>query len=131
MRWFLILSIAVAMQVPFAAAAADEAGVASDAATPDGAFEADAGTTEDASLGDDAGVQDAAPAEAGSIPVPVACDGALCDTTNGATLGGSCSVVPGANGGAVEWASAAALLVCMLGLRRRRARTFRMAERAR
>ena len=130
MRWFLILSIGVAMQAPFAAAAADDAGVASDAAAnPDGALEADAGASEDASLGDDAG-QDAAVAEAGATPVPVACDGALCDTSNGATLGGSCSVVRGASGGTAEWASAAALLAGVFGLRRRRARTLRMAERA-
>ena len=129
MRWFLILSVGVAMQAPFAAAAADDAGVASDAASLDGALEPDAGTSEDASLGDDGG-QDAAVAEAGAAPVPVACDGALCDTSNGATLGGSCSVVPGATGGTAEWASAAALFVGMFGLRRRRARTFRMAERA-
>jgi hypothetical protein len=54
------------------------------------ALAGEAGPSNDASpAADDAALNDAA---SGPPPVPLACDGALCDTTNGAETGGSCSV---------------------------------------
>ena len=50
----------------------------------------EAGPMDDASATDDAAANDGS--SGGPAPVPLACDGELCDTTNGAETGGSCSL---------------------------------------
>ena len=72
----------------------------------------DGGVPDDASLSDDGSDGSSAAA------VPIACDGSLCDTTNGAT----CGVARGPGGGApVDGTAVTAVLgVLVLALARRR-----------
>ena len=70
----------------------------------------------DASSSEDAGAQPQT-----TPPVPIACDGALCDTTSNAT----CGVAPGSVGGGRPpgtgfWAAVAVLATWVTGRRRRR-----------
>jgi hypothetical protein len=82
MRGLMMLTVLGGLCLAFPRSAA-----ASDAGSDAAAEPADAGALESAE--DDAG---------GSLPCPpcpLACDGGLCDTTNGAETGGNCSLAPG------------------------------------
>jgi hypothetical protein len=79
----------------------------------------DGSAAPDADLGE-AGTSDDAAPENSSGAAPLGCDGALCDTTNGAELGGSCAVASyGARGGSGELGIVIAVAALVL-LRRRR-----------
>jgi len=108
-------------------AAADAgAGVEGGAPSRDAGPEVDAGpASADAGSGSSAGdAAQSAPAFLG-----LACDGALCDTTNSAEAGGSCTAARAGGGpGAPGWPVAVAAIVAA-GMTRRR--SPRGAERAR
>ena len=75
-----------------------------------------AAASNDASSSDDAGTQPPT-----TPAVPIACDGALCDTTSNATCGiAAGSAGDGRTGGTWLWAAVAALATWATGRRRRR-----------
>lgn len=129
MRGLLILMVAAALSLSFPrlARASDGGTGEPDAGAVDAATVHDAALATDAAGGGDAGVEeDASSSEdaASEVPCPpcaLACDGGLCDTTNGSETGGNCSVAPpGTPVGPMPIAAAMGALVLVLARQSRR-----------
>lgn len=99
MRGLVMLTVvgAVFLSCPRPASASDGGTEETDAGdvTPDAASTPDASTPDASTEGEGTPELDASADAAEDTSISVACNGALCDTSNGAELGGSCSTSAG------------------------------------
>jgi hypothetical protein len=119
-RFVLLFTIGVGVAITAAPArAADDASATDASVDAPGSLDAasvDASESEVAAGNGDDGGGDSSPESS----TPLACDGALCDTTNGAELGGSCEIARHTSGGAGFVAGIASAIALLAARRARR-----------